>query len=150
MAALYETENIKRHTFIASFGDRVIAPLAAAPRIETQRKTVESVIYENGGAEAVAAHLVRDDAIITLETKDINTALELMSDFTLGENIMAPQRRKALSFTPLAEGEKTLVFPAAYLLPEASYTPTMGNDHVAKLVFKAVASDDDKKLFQLV
>lgn len=147
MAAAYETSVIKRHSYVASFGETVIAPLASAPRIETRRKTVESTIYENGGSEAVASHLVQDGATITLETKDVATALELLSDFTLGEDIMADSRRKSLVFTPIAEGEKTLIFPAAYLQPDASYVPCMGQDHVAKLVFTAITDSDSGKLF---
>lgn len=147
MAAAYDTTVIKRHAYVASFGETVIAPLASAPRIETNRKIVESTIYENGGSEAVASHLVQDCATVTLETKDITTALALLSDFSLGEDIMAPERKKTLTFTPIAEGEKTLIFPAAYLQPDASYIPSMGQDHVAKLVFKAFADSENSKLF---
>lgn len=147
MAATYDITTIKRHSYVASFGETVIAPLAEAPRIETDRKVVESVIYENGGHEAVASHLVRNSATITLKTKDISTALELLSDFTTGEDIMADTRKKVLTFTPVAEGEKSLVFPAAYLQPDASYIPAMGEDHTATLVFKAFADSTGKTLF---
>jgi hypothetical protein len=147
MSATYDTATIKRHSYVASFGSTVIAPLASAPRIETARKTVESLIYENGGTEAVASHLVQDCATITLETKDITTALELLGDFAVGEDIMAEDRKSTLTFTPLAESEKTLIFPCVYLQPEASYVPSMGQDHVAKLVFKAFAESTSKTLF---
>ena len=40
MAATYDVTTIKRHAYVASFGDTVIAPLASAPRIETNRKVV--------------------------------------------------------------------------------------------------------------
>ena len=147
MTTAYDISTIKRHSYVASFGSTVIAPLAAAPRIETARKTVESIIYENGGSEAVASHLVQDCATITLETKDITTALELLGDFSVGEDIMAESRKSTLTFTPLAESEKTLIFPCVYLQPEASYVPSMGQDHVAKLVFKAFPDSTSKKLF---
>ena len=147
MSSAYDKSVIKRHSYVATFGDTVIAPLAAAPKITTNRKLVESLIFENGGAEAVASHLVHDSATITLETKDVNTALELLGDFAVGEDILADGRRKALTFTPVAEDEKTLVFPAAYLQPDASYIPSMGMDHVATLVFKALPAEDSGKLF---
>jgi hypothetical protein len=151
MPANYEISAIKRHTYVASFGDTVIAPLAAAPHIGIDRKMVDSLIYENGGVEAVASHLVSDSAVITLETKDIITALELLGDFSLGEDVLAEDRKKPLTFTPLAEDEKTLIFPAAYLQPDASYVPSMGqNDHVAKLVFKAFAGSEGSKLYTFV
>lgn len=145
--ATYDTTSIKRHSYVASFGTTIIAPLASAPKIETNRKTVESTIYENGGHEAVASLLVQDCATVTLETKDITTALQLLGDFSAGEDIMAEKRKNPLTFTPLAENEKTLVFPCAYLQPDASYVPSMGQDHVAKLVFKAYADTETKKLF---
>lgn len=147
MATNYDKSVIKRHTFVAAFGDTVIAPLGSAPKIETNRKIVESTIYENGGFEAVASHLVQDCAVITLETKDINTALELLGDFTVGEDIMAEERKRPLTFTPLAEDEKTLIFPAAFLQPDASYVPSMGEDHLAKLTFKAFPDSSSGKLF---
>ena len=145
--ATYDTTSIKRHSYVASFGTTIIAPLASAPKIETNRKTVESTIYENGGHEAVASLLVQDCATVTPETKDITTALQLLGDFSAGEDIMAENRKNPLTFTPLAENEKTLVFPCAYLQPDASYVPSMGQDHVAKLVFKAYADTETKKLF---
>lgn len=147
MAITYDITTIKRHSYVASFGNTVIAPLAEAPKIEIDRKVVESTIYENGGHEAVASHLVRDTATISLKTKDISTALELMSSFSAGEDIMAEAKKQTLTFTPVSEGEKTLVFPVAYLQPDASYIPAMGEDHTATLVFKAFADSTSKTLF---
>ena len=147
MPGTYDITTIKRHSYVASFGETVIAPLAEAPKIETDRKIVESTIYENGGHEAVASHLVKDSATITLKTKDITTALGLLADFTAGDDIMADDRKRALSFTPLAENEATLIFPSAYLLPDSSYIPAMGADHTATLVFKAFPGGNDNRLF---
>ena len=140
MPGTYDVTTIKRHSYVASFGETVIAPLAEAPKIETDRKIVESTIYENGGHEAVASHLVKDSATIT-------TALALLADFAAGDDIMAAGRKHALSFTPLAENEATLIFPAAYLQPDSSYVPAMGADHTATLVFKAFPGGNDNKLF---
>ena len=150
MAANQELSAIKRHTLSARFGNTLIAPLASAPRIEFNRKTVDSLICENKNVEKITSYLVRDSALITLETKDIITALELMSSFTLGENIISPERERSLSFAPGAEKEKTLIFPAAYLLPESTYIPSPGKDHLVKLVFKAIALSGERKLFSLV
>jgi len=147
MPAPYDITAIKRHSYVASFGETVIAPLAEAPKIETDRKIVESTVYENGGREAVASHLVRDCATITLKTKDITTALTLLGDFALGDDVMAADRKHALTFTPIAENERTLIFPAAYLQPESSYLPAMGEDHTATLVFKAFPGGANNKLF---
>ena len=51
---------------------------------------------------------------------------------------------------PQAEGEKTLTFPCTFLKPDASYVPGMGEDHVARLVFKAIPDPETGKLFTFV
>ena len=63
-------------------------------------------LYENG-EEPIAAHIQKNKAVITLDTKDVYTALELLENFATGDDIMAQERRHALIFTPQAEGEKT-------------------------------------------
>ena len=45
------------------------------------------------------------------------------------------------------KGEKTLTFPCVFLRPEASYVPGMGEDHVARLIFKALPDPQTGKLF---
>ena len=58
------------------------------------------------------------------------------------------KERKALSFTPITsnENEKVLTVPAAVLLPDIEYIPTMGGDHVATLTFAAYP-DENGQLF---
>lgn len=137
---------IKRHTFTVSFGSIIIAPLVNEPELEFERSVEESFVYENGD-EPVAAFIQRNNAVITFDTKDVYTALELLEGFSTGDDIMASERLQPLIFTPQAEGEKTLVFPRAFLKPDASYVPCMGEDHFARLVFKALPDPKSKKLF---
>ena len=143
----YDLNSIKRHSFTARFGSTIIAPLADEPEFEFERSVEESTIYENGGEEPVAAFIHKNMAVITLDTKDVYTALELLEDFATNDNIMAPERLLPLTFTPQAEGEKTLTFPCVFLRPEASYVPGMGEDHVARLIFKALPDSQTGKLF---
>ena len=79
-----------------------------------------------------------------------NTALELLENFATGDDIMAQERQRTLIFMPQAEGEKTLTFPCTFLKPDASYVPGMGEDHVARLVFKAIPDPETGKLFTFV
>ena len=60
------------------------------------------------------------------------------------------ERQRTLIFMPQAEGEKTLTFPCTFLKPDASYVPGMGEDHVARLVFKAIPDPETGKLFTFV
>ena len=146
----HDLNSIKRHVFVATFGTVVIAPLADEPEFEFERSVDESIVYENGGEEPVAAFIQKNTALITLDTKDVYTALELLGEFATGDNVMSPERVHPLTFTPQAEGEKTLTFPAVFLKPEASYVPGMGGDHIAKLVFKALPDPETGKLFTFV
>ena len=143
----YDLNSIKRHSFTARFGSTIIAPLADEPEFEFERSVEESTIYENGGEEPVAAFIQKNMAVITLDTKDVYTALDLLADFATNDNIMAPERLLPLTFTPQAEGEKTLTFPCVFLRPEASSVPGMGEDHVARLIFKALPDPQTGKLF---
>lgn len=138
--------SIKKHSFIAHFGDIAITPLADEPEFEFERSVEESFVYENG-EEPVAAFIQKNNAEIILDTKDIYTALALLDNFVTGDDVMAPSRRHPLTFTPLAEDEKTLTFPCVFLKPEASYVPGMGEDHIARLVFKALPDPVTGKLF---
>ena len=143
----YDLNSIKRHSFTARFGSTIIAPLADEPEFEFERSVEESTIYENGGEEPVAAFIHKNMAVITLDTKDVYTALELLGQFSTGDDIMAPARLHPLTFTPQVEGEKTLTFPCAFLNPEGSYVPGMGEDHIARLIFKAIPDPGTGKLF---
>ena len=143
----HKLDAIKRHSFVVRFGGVIIAPLADEPVFSFERTTEESRIYENGGEEPVAAFIQKNSAEVTLDTKDVYTALELLQNFSTGDDIMAPSRLHPLTFTPQTEGEKTLTFPCAFLKPESSYVPGMGEDHIARLVFKAIPDPVTGKLF---
>ncbi len=141
----YDVGVIKRHPYVAAFGTTVIAPLAEAPVITMESTLRESLVYENGGSEAVASLLTGHSVTITLNTKNIATALSLVGDFIRGEDVMSSAHRKSLTFTavtPSGVSEPSLVFPSAWLQPELSYVPTMGGDHTARLVFRALPDAD--------
>ena len=146
MEQSYNTAFIKRHPYLAAFDGVILGPLAESPRIESDIKVYDSMIYENGGNEEVSKTIIRSSAKITIRTKNIETALELAGSFARGGDVAA--ERKALSFTPITENadEKVLTFPAAVLLPDLEYVPTMGGDHIATLTFAAYP-DENGKLF---
>jgi hypothetical protein len=149
METNYSLDSIKRHPYLAAFDGEILGPLADAPRIESDTKVYDSMIYETGGSEEVSKTIIRSSAKITIRTKNIDAALTLVSNFAQGSNVMA--ERKVLSFTPITENEneKVLTFPSAVLLPEIEYTPTMGGDHIAVLTLAAYP-DSNGKLFTYV
>lgn len=148
MSKNYDITLIKQHPYLAAYNGEVLGPLADAPRIESDVKVYDSMIYENGGNEEVSKTIVRNSARITIHTKNIDKALSLIGELGNGINITGESSRKALSFTPITESEteKVLTFPAAVLLPDLEYVPTMGGDHVARLTFMAYP-DSNGKLF---
>ena len=142
----YDIASIKQHPYLAAYNGTVLGPLADAPRIESDNKVYESMIYENGGHEEVTKTIIRSSAKITIRTKNIDAALSLVSTFTKGTDIT--KERYPLSFTPITdnESEKTLTFSAAAVQPDIEYIPTMGGDHIATLTFIAYP-DENGKLF---
>lgn len=144
------TDKIIHHPYLVTVGDTVIGPQKEAPSIEPETELHECLIYENGGLEAVAAYLTKNNSTITLTTLDIDYAMQKLAEFKVGTNLQDVSRKVAITFTPVvAEGvtAKTLVFPNCYLQPGLSYTPPMGGDeHTAKLVYKALP-DENGKLF---
>ena len=144
----YDLSCIKQHPYIAAYDGELLGPLAEAPQIESDNKMSDSLIYENGGAEEIGKTLLRNTARITLKTKNIETALNLIAKFSSGDDVIAAALRKPLSFTPITdnESEKVLTFHCAALLPDLEYLPGMGQDHVATIIFIAYP-DENGKLF---
>ena len=149
MEQTYSIASIKRHPYLAAFDGSILGPLADAPKIESDIKVYDSMIYENGGSEEVSKTIIRSSAKITIRTKNIDRALTLAGALKKGGDVAA--ERKVLSFTPITENadEKVLTFHAAVLLPELEYVPTMGGDHIAILTFMAYP-DENGKLFTYV
>ena len=148
MPQTYDITKIKQHPYLAVYDGTVLGPLADAPKIESDIKVFDSLIYENGGHEEVSRTITRSSAKITIHTKNIDAALTLAGNFSRGDDIAAASARKVLTFTPISENaeEKELSFGAAVLLPDIEYVPTMGGDHVARLTFMAYP-DANGKLF---
>ena len=138
MPSTYDLSVLKRHAFLVSFGDTVLGPLASEPKIESKVETYDCSIYEQG-RNVVASYVEKNEIQVTVSTKNVAAALDLVKAFRSGDDLLASAARKALTFTPIvASGvtEKTLTFTSAALLPELSYVPASTADHTAKLVFR--------------
>ena len=138
MPSTYDLSVLKRHAFLVSFGDTVLGPLASEPKIESKVETYDCSIYEQG-RNVVASYVEKNEIQVTVSTKNVAAALDLIKAFRNGDDLLASTARKALTFTPIvADGvsEKTLTFTSAALQPELSYVPASTADHTAKLVFR--------------
>ena len=138
MPSTYDLSVLKRHAFLVSFGDTVLGPLASEPKIESKIETYDCSVYEQG-QDVVASYLEKNEAQVTVTTKNVAAALDLVKTFRKGGDLLASAARKALTFSPIVGSgvtEKTLTFTSAALMPELSYAPTSTADHTAKLVFR--------------
>lgn len=127
----------KRHPYRVSFGGRDLGILAEAPEIEVIRRCRELRLYDEAGNEEEAAEIVDARATVAVTSCDIATALELVAEFAVGDNVLADDRCCELALAPPeGSGERTLSFPRAALLPDLEYAPSAEN-HRAKLTFRA-------------
>ena len=148
MTGIYDLSVLKRHAFLLSYGKTALGPLASAPEIESDTRTYDCLLYQNGKA-AAASFLEKNDIRITVAVKDADCALLLLRRFRPWMDLLAVTAGTTLTFAPaVAAGiqEKTLTFPHAVLLPEWRFAPEHGADHAVQLAFRC-AADADGNLF---
>ena len=128
---------LKVHPYRVSFGGRNLGILAEIPEIRIEHRCRELHLYDGDGGDDETAEIMDARATIAVNCCDIATALELVSAFSTGDDVLADTRCRALVLAPPAEsGERTLSFPRAALLPSLEYSPRPDN-HRAKLFFRA-------------
>ncbi len=141
-----ELDQLKRHPYRVSFGGRDLGLLAELPEIRIGHRCREWRLYDNDGGDEPATEVVDTSALVSVASCDIATALELISPFAVGDDVLAAERTRELVLSPPGQsGEKTLRFPRAVLLPELEYSPRPDN-HRAKITFRALP-DDNGTLF---
>ena len=145
------TSPICRCSCTATYHQTLLSPLAGAPEIAvTGGRLASRLRDENGSAGRELCFYTAAEAKITLRSRSIDTALELLSGFVVGEDLCAAARRHELVFAPgeLGSGHRSLVFPAACLLPEFLYLPHAERDHEIELTFLAFP-DANGRIFLL-
>ena len=140
-----DLEKIKLHPYRVSFGGRDLGILAEIPEIRIAYRCHDWRLYDLEGGDEAASEIVDAAASVTVSCCDIATALELVSAFALGDDVLDASRFCELVLAPPEGcGEKTLRFPHAVLLPELEYSPRRDN-HRAKMTFRALP--DGGRLF---
>lgn len=136
-----DLSKLKRHPYRVAFGSRDLGLLAELPAISITHRRRDWRLYDLDGGDEAASEIVETSALVTVASCDIAAALELVSSFAIGDDILAATRSRELVLSPPEQsGEKTLTFPRAVLLPELEYTPKSDN-HRAKLTFRAIPDD---------
>ena len=129
---------IKLHPYRVSFGDRDLGILAEIPEIRIAHPRRDWRLYDREGGDDAASEIIDAAAEIAVSCCDIATALELISAFAVGDDVLDASRFRELVLSPPAgSGEKTLRFARAVLLPDLEYSPRRDN-HRARMTFRAL------------
>ena len=137
---------LKVHPYRVSFGGRSLGILAEIPEIRIMHRRRDWRVCDREGGDEAASEIVDSAAEVAVTSCDVATALELVSAFATGDDVLASERAAELVLSPPeGSGEKTLTFPRAALLPELEYSPRRDR-HRANLAFRA-RPDDNGRLF---
>lgn len=132
------------YKYQVSYGDKIIGPLNSPPKVDPDFETKDTVLYETG-EDPLASVISKNNATITLETNDVDAALEMLKTYKKGDNILDTKFAKELVFMPLTddEGAKSITFPRAFLNPGLSTSFAEGADpNVVSLGFTAKENDE--------
>lgn len=132
------------YKYQVSYGDTIIGPLNSPPKVDPDFETKDTVLYETG-EDPLASVISKNNATITLETNDVDAALEMLKTYKKGDNILDTKFAKELVFMPLTddEGAKSITFPRAFLNPGLSTNFAEGADpNVVSLGFTAKENDE--------
>ena len=132
------------YKYQVSYGGTIIGPLNSPPKVDPDFETKDTVLYETG-EDPLASVISKNNATITLETNDVDAALEMLKTYKKGDNILDSQFAKELIFMPLTDdaGAKSITFPRAFLNPGLSTGFAEGADpNVVTLGFTAKENDE--------
>lgn len=132
------------YKYQVSYGGTIIGPLNSPPKVDPDFETKDTVLYETG-EDPLASVISKNNATITLETNDVDAALEMLKTYKKGDNILDSKFAKELIFMPLTDdaGAKSITFPRAFLNPGLSTSFAEGADpNVVTLGFTAKENDE--------
>lgn len=116
-----------------------LGPLASAPKLEADVETKETTLYETGD-EPQAEILSKNNAKLTLETRNMDVAMSMLTKHKKGDNILAAANALVITLVPITADTtaKGFTFGNCYLDPGLSTTLSEGDDtpSSAQLVFK--------------
>jgi hypothetical protein len=127
------------YKYQVAFGETILGPLNSPPKVEPDTETKDTTLYETG-VDPLASILSKNNANITIETNDVDTALDMLKGFKKGDNLLDSSKAKPLTFTPITDdaNAKSITFPNSYLQPGLSTSFAEGDDpNVIPLSFVA-------------
>ena len=134
---LVNISNATNGTFLTA--SLSLGPLASAPKLEPDVETKETTLYETGD-EPQAEILSKNNAKLTIETRDMDSAMAMLTKLKKGDNILAAANALVITLVPITSDAtaKGFTFGNAFLDPGLSTTFSEGDDtpSYASLVFK--------------
>ena len=128
--------------------DHYLGPLAGPPQIESEVETKEIFFYETGD-EAQSEIITKNQIIVTIESRDLETATSLISDLKKGDDLLAQEENapaKTLVLTPISkEGDtnaKSITFHNVFIKPGLSMTLSDGDENPSSVKLVFVCKED--------
>ena len=138
---------MKKHPYACAAGSKNLGPLSGPPQIEADVETKDVTLYETLG-DVEASYLTKNNVKVTIKTRAVDDAMELMAGFTKGDNIIDSKNSVPLTLVPIgAANEKTITFPNAFLQPGLSYAPGENQDPSEVTLVYLCRPDENGKPF---
>lgn len=115
---------LKRYPYLVYYDGTSLGPVDGVPTVSPQVETKDTVFYETNG-QSVGSIIVKNEVEVTISTKKVEHAMELLHDFKVGDDVYASTRKKELLFVPITNDttQPIIRFQAAYLQPGLDYKP---------------------------
>lgn len=106
-----------------------LGPLNSPPKVEPDTETKDTTLYETG-SDPQASILSKNNANITIDTNNIEWALNALKNIKKGYNMLKYENGGELTFIPITEEStaKAITFPNCYLQPGLSTNFAEGDD----------------------
>lgn len=119
---------LKKFPYSCVAGSTNLGPLSGPPTVAPEIETKDVTLYETG-SDVQARFLMKNDLIVTVKTRDVDTAMNLQAAFAKGDNVLDSSKKVSLTLVPItSDTETTITFANAYLLPGLNYTPGQDGD----------------------
>lgn len=136
-------EKLNYYKYLAQAGDTELGPLESAPKIEADVETKDTTLYETGD-EAQASILSKNNIKVTFETRNVDAAMSLLSQFKKGDNVLLSNKAVSLTLVPITAdtGAKSISFSRAFLQPGLSTSLSEGDDKPTSVTLTYICKPD--------
>jgi len=141
-----ELAQLRRAPYRAFFHQRDLGRLAEAPGLTISAALETIRCLEADGSTPLAGYATGATARIRIVLFDLEFALELLDQYSAAGDLLAVASRHPLRLEPVSSG-KTIIFPAAVMLPELNCRTDDTATYRAEIAFRA--DPVNGRLFQL-